>query len=153
MTKFKPKLGQIDYSQARWAPVINCVVKYKDKILLVRRSRQLRLYPTFWNGISGFLDDQKSLKQKVREELKEEININNKMIKKIRLAEIFYVEAPRYKKTWIVFPVLVEIKNDKINLNWEASQHKWLNWRSAKKLKLVPSFVKVLEKLSPWLDK
>jgi hypothetical protein len=31
--KFKAKPGQVDYGKARWAPVINCVVKYKDKVL------------------------------------------------------------------------------------------------------------------------
>ena len=70
--KFKPKPGQIDYTNARWAPVINCVVKYKDRILIVQRSSKLNFYPGYWNGISGFLDDKRSLEEKARDELKEE---------------------------------------------------------------------------------
>jgi 8-oxo-dGTP pyrophosphatase MutT (NUDIX family) len=78
MKKWKPRHGQMDYSKARWAPVINCVLRYKGKILVVQRSESLNFYPGYWNGISGFLDDQKSLKEKVLEELREELGISKK---------------------------------------------------------------------------
>lgn len=34
--KFVPKPGQTDYSNIRYAPVINCVLKHGDMILLVQ---------------------------------------------------------------------------------------------------------------------
>ncbi|MBI4114936.1 MAG: NUDIX domain-containing protein [Candidatus Niyogibacteria bacterium] len=150
-TKFKPKQGQIDYTNARWAPVMNCVVKYRDKILIVRRSKELNFYPGYWNGISGFLDDKRSFAQKVKDELQEELGISSRMIKKIRLCEIFHQEAPQYKKTWIVHPVLVEVNTDKVKFNWEASNYRWVRLNNARKLKLLPGFDKVLEKVSPWI--
>lgn len=143
--KFKPKPGQIDYTRARWAPVVNCVVKYRDKVLLVKRSSKLRLYPGYWNGISGFLDDRRSLKQKVKDELKEELGIGPKDIASIRLGAIFDQDEPKYKKTWIVHPVLVSVKSDRIKLDWEAENYRWLNPREAKKFKLLPGFDKVLK--------
>lgn len=152
-SKFKPKPGQIDYTKARWAPVINCVVKYKDKILVVQRSKKLNFYPGYWNGISGFLDDKRSLEQKVKNELKEELSIPQAKIKKIRLGEIFDEEAPEYKKIWIVHPVLVEASTDRIKLDWEAQNYQWLTLKEAMKLKLLPGFDTVLEKLSPWIQK
>ena len=151
--KFKPNPGQVDYTKVRWAPVINCVVTYKKKILIIQRSKNSNFYPTYWNGISGFLDDKKSLKQKVREELKEEIGISEKEIKSIQLGEIFDQEAPQYKKTWIVHPVLVKIKTDKIKLNWEAQDYKWVSLKDAKKFQLLPGFEKVLEKISLLIKK
>jgi len=80
MSAFKPKTNQVDYSNARWAPVINCVLVYKDRILVVRRSKKLNFYPGCWNGISGFLDDKRSLDQKVKNEIKEELGIKAKDI-------------------------------------------------------------------------
>lgn len=148
---FKARLGQVDYTNARWAPVINCVLKYKDKILAVERSKKLNFYPGYWNGISGFLDDQRSLNEKVYDELKEELGISKTNIKKIKLGEIFDQDEPKYKKTWIVHPVLVEVKTDKIKLDWEAKNYKWLTVKEAKKLKLLPGFDKVLERLSLWI--
>jgi ADP-ribose pyrophosphatase YjhB (NUDIX family) len=143
--KFKPSPGQVDFTNIHWAPVINCVVKYKGKILLVKRSKSLKLYPNLWNGISGFLDDKKSFKEKVAEELGEETAISSKNIKSIKLGAVFNLEAPKYKKTWIVHPVLVEVKTNKVKLDWESQSFEWINPKDAKKKKLAPGFKRVLE--------
>ena len=145
--KFKVKPGQVDFTKARLAPVINCVVMHKNKILVVERNKNLNFYPGYWNGISGFLDDKKSLEEKVKDELREELGIERGKIKKIRLGEIFDQEEPKYKKTWIVHPVLVDVATDKVKLDWEARNYKWIKVAEAKKLKLLPGFDKVLEKL------
>ena len=146
--KFKSKPGQIDYTNTRWVPVINCVVKYKNKILMVQRSKNLNFYPGYWNGISGFLDDKRSFEQKVKDELREELGIAKNKIKNIRLGEIFHQEAPKYKKSWIVHPVLIEVSGNKIKLDWEARNYKWIKPSDARKLKLLPGFNDVLKKLS-----
>src|SRR3989338_2257419 len=97
--KFKSKPGQIDYTNARWAPVINCVVKYRDKILVVQRSKDLNFYPGYWNGISGFLDDKRSFEQKVKDELREELGIAKNKIKNVWEARNFkWVKLEDVKK-------------------------------------------------------
>lgn len=148
MKKFKPKPGQVDFTNVRWAPVINCVLKYRGKILIVRRNRRMNLYPGYWNGISGFLDDKKSIKEKVEGELREELSIHKKNIISIKLGKIFDQEAPKYKKTWIVHPVLVKINTDKIKLDWEAEDYKWVSPGDAKKFKLLPGFDLVIKNLN-----
>ncbi len=146
--KFKARTGQVDYRHVRWAPVVNCVVKHGDKILLVQRSSSLHFYPGYWNGISGFLDDHKDLKQKVREELKEELGVKGGDITSIRLGKIFDQEEPKYKKTWIVHPVLVRVKTNRISLDWEAKRYAWVNSEDIKKYKLLPGFDVVLKEVS-----
>ncbi|HTX86457.1 MAG TPA: NUDIX domain-containing protein, partial [Candidatus Nanoarchaeia archaeon] len=116
-------------------------------ILVVQRSKELNFYPGYWNGISGFLDDQKSLEEKVTEELREELGLSETKIKKIKLGEIFDQEEPKYKKIWIVHPVLVEVKTDEIKLDWEAKDYKWFSIKEVKKLKLLPGFDRVLKNL------
>lgn len=152
-TKFKLKPGQIDYTKARWAPVINCVVKHRDRFLVVQRSKELNFYPGYWNGISGFLDDKRGLEQKVMNELNEELGMTRKNVRHIRLGEIFHQEALKYKKTWIVHPVLVEVSTNKIKLDWEAQSYRWVTLKEATKLKLLPGFNMVLEKLFLWIQK
>lgn len=148
---FKVKLGQTDYTNARWAPVINCVLKFKDRLLVVQRSKDLNFYPGYWNGISGFLDDQRSLTQKISDELREELGIPKTKIVKIKLGEIFDQEELKYKKTWIVHPVLVEVSTDKVKLDWEAKKYEWLTLPEIKRLKLLPGFDEVLKRLSAWV--
>jgi ADP-ribose pyrophosphatase YjhB (NUDIX family) len=146
--KWKPQPGQTDFTNIRWAPVINCVVRYKGKILLVQRDGALNFYPGYWNGISGFLDDDKSLREKVREEIREELGLSKKVIKQITLGKIFDQEAPKYKKTWIVHPVLVEVTTDAIKLDREARSFQWLTPKAVRKLKLLPGFADVLKALA-----
>lgn len=147
-TKFKLKPGQIDYTNARWAPVINCVVTYGGSVLVVQRSNELHFYPGYWNGISGFLDDQRSLRQKVMDELSEELGITENEIKRITVGDIFDQEAPEYRKTWVVHPVLVEIATNKITLDWEARNYRWVTLDEAKNLTLLPGFDEVLKRIS-----
>ena len=143
--KFVPKPGQVDFTNVRWCPVLNCVVMYEGKILLVQRNKNMRLYPGYWNGISGFLDDHKSLEQKVCEELREELGISKKHILSIQLARILNQDAPKYKKTWIVHPVLVKVDTDKIKLDWEAQNYRWVKPSEAKKMNLMPGFDETLK--------
>ena len=64
------------------------------------------------------------------------------------MGEIFDQDDPQYNKTWVVHPVLVEVKTDKVKLDWEASNYKWLTPLEVKKLKLLPNFIEVLNRLN-----
>ncbi len=144
---FKAKPGQVDYTHARWAPVINCVVQNGSKFLIVKRNSSMRLYPGYWNGIAGFLDDRKTLEEKVKEELCEEAGIKASDILSIKLGEIFDLDDPKYRKTWIVHPVLVKVKHRKIRLDWEAEEYRWISAKEIKRFKITPNFEKVLKAL------
>ena len=147
MSKFKPRKGQIDYTDIYWAPVINCVLKFKNKILIVQRNKKLNFYPGYWNGVSGFLDDNKNLKDTVKTEIKEELGINSDGIVSIKLGEIFHQSAPKYNKIWIVHPVSVKVETNKIKLDWEAENFQWIDINDVDKFKLLPGFDKVIEKV------
>ena len=143
--KFSPKPGQVDFSYARWCPVINCVVRYHEKILLVKRNEGMRWYPGLWNGISGFLDDQKSLREKVEEELREELGVDSTHIISMTRGEILNQEDTALHKTWIVHPVCVEIATDQIRLDWEATEFAWVTRDEISSYRLLPGFREVLE--------
>ncbi|MEF3692262.1 MAG: NUDIX domain-containing protein [Candidatus Moraniibacteriota bacterium] len=147
MKKFKPAEGQTDYTQITWVPVINCVLEFKGKFLIVQRSKKLNFYPNYYNGISGFLDDNKTLKEKVKKEIEEELGLKASAIKSIELGRIFHQSAPKYDKIWIVHPILVRVKTDKIRLDWEAQGFKWIDIKEASKYKLMPGFARVLEEI------
>lgn len=145
--KFKPKRGQVDYTLARWAPVVHCVVTHGGKILIVKRSPALSLYPGKWSGISGFLDDRKSLEDKAMEELREELGFTAKDIVSIRRGEIFDQETAREKKTWIVHPLLVQVNTGTVRLNWEASDYRWIGLNQISQFDFISGFHMVMEKI------
>jgi len=142
---FKPKPGQTDYTNARWAPVVSCVVKHNDKILIVKRSRDMKIYPNLWNGIGGFLDDEKSFEEKIKEELGEETGIKESEIISIKHGEIFDLDDPAIGKTWVIHPALVEVSTDAIVLDWEAEEYRWINPEEVKNFEVAAGFVRIVK--------
>lgn len=144
---FVPREGQIDYTHEHRAPVLNCVITCRGKLLLVQRNPTMRLYPGVWNGVSGFLDEPgKSLEEKVREELREELGVADDAILSIREApDTIEVASPEYDKLWIVHPVHVEIATPNVTLDWEAVDHVWVDPEEARTYDLMPGFEKLLD--------
>lgn len=146
---FTPRPGQVDFTHIRFAPVINCVLRHDGKILVVKRGSDVGFYPGCWNGISGFLDDARSFEEKVKDEIQEEVGIEARNITAIIRGPIFHQEESRYRKTWIVHPVLVDLLTDIVSLDWEASEYRWINPEEARTLQLLPGFERVLGALLP----
>lgn len=146
---FMPRPGQVDYSNIRYCPVVNCALTCDGKVLLVRRSQGMRLYPGYWNGISGFLDDKKSVEEKVYEELREEAGLTQNDVASVRIGRVITQEAPDYGKTWMIFPVEVAVKDTAVHLDWEAETHQWVPVAEALRRQLLPGFDTVLQELFP----
>jgi len=153
MSHFKPQPGQIDFTHARFAPVVNTVLCRGREILLVQRSRELNFYPGYWNGISGFLDDQQSFEDKVRSEIHEELGIPMTAVGEIILADIFHQESPKYQKTWIVHAAVAKLVKEQINikLDWEGQAYAWVDIDKAGEYQLLPGFADVLTAARPFI--
>lgn len=129
--------------------MVNCVLRYQGKFLIVQRSEEIRFYPEYWNGISGFLDDGRSIEEKLRAELNEELGLREQDIIAVRQQEPFEYDDPRYNKTWIIHPVLVDVRTDTIRLDWEARDSRWITLEEVKEYNMLPGFEKVLQALFP----
>ena len=104
----------------------------------------MNFYPGFWSGVSGFLDDERGVEEKAKEELLEEFGIGERNITEIIEGPVFEQEDARYGKTWIVHPVLVEVSTDTVVPNWEVMDYKWINPEEVETFELVPGFEKVV---------
>ena len=136
--KFIPKPGQVDYTNIRYVPTVNSIVTHDGKILCVKRSPDLRLFPNYWDWVCGFLDDNKSIEDKAREELSEELGLTDKDIVSFKRGEPILEETPQYHKTWFIIPLLVEVRTEAYTLLEEASEAGWFEPQELKKLNLVP---------------
>jgi isopentenyldiphosphate isomerase len=144
---FSPREGQVDYTNIRWVPVMNCILRHDDEILLLKRSSIMRLYPNYWNGVSGFLDDDKDLVEKIFEEVSEEVGLLPENIISIMPGPIFDQDEPSYKKTWVVHPVLVEVDTKEITTDWESQDYKWVTLEKAFKLDLMHGLKQMIKSL------
>ena len=132
--------GRIDYSNSDKAPVITVVVKYKEEILLLKRSDKVLTYRGKWQVVAGYLDEIRPLKEKVLEELREEIGVLENNIKKIKYGKMFEFHDRDIGKAWIVNPVLVELKEKpQIKIDFEHTEFKWIKPEEIKKFDFVPN--------------
>ncbi|MBU2579184.1 NUDIX domain-containing protein [Patescibacteria group bacterium] len=140
--------GKINYSESNKAPVLTCFVKYNDKILLLKRSNEVRVYQGLWNSVAGYLDEFRPLEEKAREELREELGITADLIKQTKMGQPYEMIDNNVQKIWIIFPVLVELnKKPAIKLDWEHTEYQWISPSELKKFDVVPSLDKTLAKV------
>ncbi len=140
--------GRIDYSDSNVAPVVTIFVKFKDKIILLKRSNSVRVYQNKWNTVAGYLDELKSVRNKVLEEVGEELGIDKDNISTIHFGESYRFTDDEVNKTWIVHPVLVELKNQpEIKLDWEHTEYKWIKPEELKKFDIVPKLEESLKRV------
>jgi len=140
--------GRINYRNSKTAPVINVVLKYKDKVLLLKRSDKVNSYKGKWNTIGGYLDGVVPLRKKVEEELKEELKITSLKDAKISYGEVYEFHDNEIGKTWIIFPVLVEFaRMPAVKLDWEHTEYKWIKPGEIGKFDCVPRIEKIFKYL------
>ncbi len=149
VSKKLPKLsdGRIDYSNSDVAPVVTVFVRYNNEILLLKRSNKVRTYKGKWNTVAGYIDEFKPLKEKILEELREEIGVDENDIASIKFGEPYEFFDEKIKKKWIVFPALVELRRKiDVNLDWEHVEFKWIKKDEIRKFDTVPNLIESLKR-------
>jgi len=141
--------GRIDYTNSKEAPALNCFVESNGKILLLKRSEKVGNYQGMWNSIGGYLDENKPLENKVKEELIEELDIKEENIADIKIGKAYAFHDEDIDKIWHIFPVLVKLKTEpKIKLDWEHTDFVWVKKEEIANYNTVPKLVEVLGHLN-----
>jgi HAD superfamily hydrolase (TIGR01509 family) len=125
--------------------VVTCFLKYKDKILLLKRSSHMKYYRNKWNGVSGYIKPLENPDTRARKEIFEETKI--KKTKLIRKGKVIQVFDENQKILWIVHPYLFRIYTDKIKIDWEHTEYKWIKPNEIKKYDTTPKLYETLKKV------
>ncbi len=137
----------IDYTHARSAPVVVIFVRYRDKFLLVKRSEKMLTYQGLWSCLAGFVDDEKTMEEKVIYEIEEEIGLKKEDIKEIKQGDTYLFVDNDLDREWIRHLFLVEISNPNVKLSWEHSELVWATADEIKQYQTTPGLHEDLEKI------
>ena len=125
--------------------IITAFIKNNNKILILKRSDKVRSMKGLWSGISGIIENNEIPINRAKIEIFEEIGIKKSKINLVKSIEKIKISSPQYENhEWEVFPFLFETKESEIKLNWENSEHKWINVNELKNYETVPSLDKIL---------
>jgi 8-oxo-dGTP pyrophosphatase MutT (NUDIX family) len=125
--------------------IITAFIKNNNKILILKRSDKVRSMKGLWSGVSGIIENNEIPINRAKIEIFEEIGIKKSKINLVKSIEKIKISSPQYENhEWEVFPFLFETKESEIKLNWENSEHKWINVNELKNYETVPSLDKIL---------
>jgi 8-oxo-dGTP pyrophosphatase MutT (NUDIX family) len=125
--------------------VVTCFLKYRDRILIARRSDKVGSYQGRWGGISGFIEKNETPLQTAYKEIREETGLPRDEIVVLKSGKKFEVRDEDLAKLWIVHPFLFVTKTKRISLDREHKEYKWIRPQELAKYETVPELEKSLE--------
>ncbi len=104
--------------------VVTCFLTYNDRILILKRSELVRTHKGKWAGVSGYIEPGENDEQTALKEIREETGLVAKDVALVRKGEPIHVQDGTH--VWVVHPFLYITKTDKINIDWEHSEYRWI---------------------------
>jgi 8-oxo-dGTP pyrophosphatase MutT (NUDIX family) len=125
--------------------IVTSFIKDDDKLLLLKRSNNVKTMKGLWAGISGIIEKNEMPLSRAKIEIYEEVGISEDKLDLIKSATELRINSPQYENhEWNIFPFLFKSRDLEIKLNWENSEYKWIKFDELKNYNTVPSLEKVL---------
>ena len=129
--------------------VVTVFLEYDRKILLLRRSQNVRTMKSMWAGISGYIESKDPLTQALKE-IEEETGLSNEKVKLICIGRpLEVVESDKPDVIWIVHPFLFHSNTNRIRTDWEHDELRWINPYEVQNYETVPNLKEALETVYP----
>ena len=130
----------------RYTNIVTSIIKYQEKILLLKRSNKVKTMKNVWSGVSGIIEnDDESPLSRAKIEIFEEVGLVEKKIELLKSNEQIKIDSQQYKNhTWNIFPFLFQVETPEIKLNWENSEFVWIDPNDIVNYKTVPALKKIL---------
>jgi len=127
--------------------VVTCFLEHSRKILILRRSSKVGTYRRSWAGVSGYIETNDI--DQAFTEIRQETQLYQKDLKLIKKGEPLEVVDKNLNRKWIVHPFLFHVKApDKIKIDWEHTESKWIKPSELKKYETVPGLAKALARVN-----
>lgn len=131
--------------------VVTCLLENKGKILILKRSSKVRTYKGLWGGVAGYVEEGETPLETAIKEIKEEVDLEKDDVEFIRrIAPIKFTDFYEGKKyDWTIFPFLFYVvKKDKIKIDWEHSELRWIIPSDIVNYDTVPHLKEIVLKIS-----
>lgn len=130
--------------------VVTCLLEHDGKILILKRSDNVRTYRGLWGGVAGYIEKDETPYDTAIKEIREEVGIKKediRLIKKIEPQSFSdYYEGRKFQ--WTIYPFLFYVEQiNKIRIDWEHTEFKWIFPSEITNFETVPHLTEVVKKL------
>jgi nicotinamide-nucleotide amidase len=121
----KHKLDNLDLIVLEDKKVVACFLRYKGKILLVKRSDKVGAYRGRWSGIAGYVEG--NIQAQALKEIREETGLKSSQLGLVKKGKSVKIIDEHLKTRWIIYPFLFDVVSHQvIKLDWENVAKKWV---------------------------
>jgi translation initiation factor 2B subunit (eIF-2B alpha/beta/delta family)/ADP-ribose pyrophosphatase YjhB (NUDIX family) len=104
-------------------------------------------YQGKWAGVSGFLEEGEDPLQRARIEIEEEVALKPAQAIIVRSGDSLRALDEEKDTVWIVHPFLFDVLDQKVRLDWENSESKWIDPDELSSFDTVPRLKEVFERV------
>ena len=104
--------------------VVTCFLLFNHKILILKRSEKVRTHKGKWAGVSGYIESGDTDDYTALKEIREETGLAATSVELLRKGEPIHVQDGL--QVWVVHPYLFKSNSDKIKIDWEHTEYKWI---------------------------
>jgi len=147
--ELKKQEGYRQGSAEEGTHVVTCFLEHKGKIPLFRRSQKVGTYKGKWAGISGYIEPGNTPFEQALEEVREETQLDEQDIELVKEGQPLEVMDQQLGRKWIVHPYRFRVSNpEKIRVDWEHTEVKWIDPQDIGKYETVPKLVETWERVA-----
>jgi 8-oxo-dGTP pyrophosphatase MutT (NUDIX family) len=130
---------------------VTCLlINDEGKLLILKRSNKVRTYRGLWGGVAGYVEENEDPYDTAVKEIREEVGIKEENVSLIKnLDPVEFTDFYNGEKyNWKIFTFLFKTeKKDKINIDWEHSEYRWIPPSEIKNYDTVPYFKDIVSRL------
>jgi hypothetical protein len=125
--------------------VTTAIVRNEGKILVMKRSSKVGTYREHWAGVSGSLLPGEAPADAALREVREETGIDKGV--KPQMVQTEPVYARDGGIIWKVHPFLIDVDADKVKIDWEHDEYRWILPGELENYQTVPRLGEVVRSL------
>jgi len=127
--------------------VVTCFLTYKKKILLLKRSNDVKTYKGYWAGISGYVEKNEEPLETAVKEIVEETGLKTTDFKLVKRGKPIKFKDNHVEKLfhWTIHPFLFSTEINKIQIDWEHTDYKWVFPEEITNFQTVPKLKEAFE--------
>ncbi len=126
--------------------VVTVFLRYRDKVLVLKRSMGVGTYRGRWAGVSGYIEAWETPLEAAEREVREETGVSKAAL----VREGRPLSIKDQDRRWVVHPFLFDVSTDKLTLDWEHDDYRWMEPNKVKGLNAVPGLYAALREVLRW---